>query len=287
MEKFKILVIDDEPGNIDAIITALKKENYEILIATNGNTGYKIAQKTSPNLIITDWEMPGFSGIETIKLIKTDKSLCNIPIIMATGKKIESFDLQTALNAGANDYIRKPIDKIELIARVRSMILLFETMEKNTQLQKEKQQKLKIEIKKNKRELSSITLKLVQQSKFNIQLIEKLSEAYKFSDNEGKKIINDISNNCKLFSNTNYWEEFEHTFNQVHPAFYKKLNSKFPDLTKGERKLAAFFRLNMSSKEIASITFQSESSLKKARQRLRKKININSDTELCVFFQSL
>lgn len=290
-EVHKILVIDDEPGNIEAIIECLNESNYRISVATDGESGFKIAQKILPHLIITDWEMPGLSGIDTIKLIKSDEVLKFTPVIMATGKMLRSEDLKMALDAGADDYVRKPVDKVELIARTRSMILLYEMMKQNSDLQQEnfrqKEGHLKAKIEEAQKQLAYYTLKLVQQSEFNNNLYERLEEASSYSEHAGKMLLKHISNQCKLVSNQSYWTEFEAAFIEVHPTYYDQVNKQFPGLTKNEIKLAAFCKLNMSTKEVAAITFQSELSLKKARQRLRKKLDINPETRLNEFFQQL
>jgi len=87
---------------------------------------------------------------------------------------------------------------------------------------------------------------------------------------------------------TNSWKEFELRFQDVHQNFYEKLQKLFPDLTPSERKLAAFLKLNMSSKEISVITGQSIRSLEVARYRLRKKLGItNQDVNLIGFLSDL
>ncbi|MFV0397496.1 MAG: helix-turn-helix transcriptional regulator, partial [Bacteroidales bacterium] len=83
------------------------------------------------------------------------------------------------------------------------------------------------------------------------------------------------------------WEEFEILFQKVHASFYTSLNEHFPMLTQNERKLCVFLKLNMSNKQIAQITFQTEEALKKARQRLRKKLEIERDTNLGSFIQNI
>jgi two-component system sensor histidine kinase/response regulator len=129
MNEHKILIIDDQPINIELIVKILEETNepYTMYQAINGEMGYEVAKKIIPDLIITDWEMPGMTGIETIIKIKSDEATKNIPIIMASGVMISSENLRTALGAGAVDFIRKPIDKIELIARVRSILLLADS----------------------------------------------------------------------------------------------------------------------------------------------------------------
>jgi len=132
MNKYKILIIDDQPINIELIVKILEETNepYIMYQAINGEMGFDVAKKILPDLIITDWEMPGMTGIETIRQIKEDDVMKNIPVIMASGVMTSSENLRTALEAGAVDFIRKPIDKIELIARVRSILLLADSYKK-------------------------------------------------------------------------------------------------------------------------------------------------------------
>ena len=76
------------------------------------------------------------------------------------------------------------------------------------------------------------------------------------------------------------WKEFESSFQEVRPGFYIRLNKQYPNLTPNEQKLCAFLSLNMSTKEISSLTFQSVESIRKARYRLRKKLQIADDQNL-------
>ncbi len=129
MKQHKILVIDDQPDNLKIIVDYLKDSgtDYTILKAPNGKIACKIAEKKMPDLIITDWEMPEMNGIETINYLKGNEKTKDIPIIMASGVMTLSKNLKMALEAGAVDYIKKPIDKTELIARVHSMLKLADS----------------------------------------------------------------------------------------------------------------------------------------------------------------
>ena len=124
MIKATILVIDDEQRFLDIITNTLKGSEYKVIQALNGEMGVMVARKFIPDIIICDWEMPVMNGIDAIKTLKQDGLTKNIPIIMATGAMTSPENLNTALKAGAMDYIRKPIDPIELTARINSALTL-------------------------------------------------------------------------------------------------------------------------------------------------------------------
>lgn len=123
-----ILIVDDEIINLKTISEILEKKNpdYNLLIAPGGGIALKILQKKLPDLIITDWNMPQTDGIEFIKQLKQNDRTKDIPVIMCTGVMTSSEHLQTALAAGAVDYIRKPVDEVELTARVNANLHLVE-----------------------------------------------------------------------------------------------------------------------------------------------------------------
>ncbi len=146
MKIYTILIADDKIENLQIIEAALLETNIEhkLIMVVNGKMLVDFAEKRIPDLIITDWEMPEMDGIEAVKELKRRDTTKNIPVIMCTGKMTDSDHLKTALDAGAIDYIRHPIDRVELQARVTSMLKLsdyYRTIkEQNTILiqQKEK-----------------------------------------------------------------------------------------------------------------------------------------------------
>jgi len=162
----KILLVDDDPHVINRIVDILSKEktSYDFYQANNGDVAYRIAENKIPDLIITDWDMPFVNGIELIKKLKENSSVKEIPVIMATAVMQTSKDLKCALEAGAADYIRKPIDEIELIARVQSVIKISEYNKKI--------------IENKNREIAENALMLIRNNKFNIQIIRKLKELH-------------------------------------------------------------------------------------------------------------
>jgi len=131
-----ILVVEDNIDNAKLLVNILETADvtYNILLAKDGEKAFNIIKSTPIDLIISDWDMPIKNGLELVKdLQKT--GLTDIPIIICSGVNIESTDMQTALDVGAYDFVRKPINRIELLARVKSLLKLIE-VHQNLKIQK-------------------------------------------------------------------------------------------------------------------------------------------------------
>jgi DNA-binding CsgD family transcriptional regulator len=109
---------------------------------------------------------------------------------------------------------------------------------------------------------------------------QKLSEA-------GKKSLYPIIFQLENKVEDDIWKEFEVHFQEVHKGFYNTLSQKHSDLTPNDLRLCAYLKLNLSTKEIASLTYQSAESIKTARYRLRKKLNLDRDTNLTAYLNSI
>ena len=124
MEKFlnsRILVVDDEPANVFFLKGILAGEGYKVITATDGLECLGILNNNHPDVILLDIMMPGITGIEVLEKIKGNELTANIPVIMVTAKT-ESSDVEEALDKGAIEYIKKPIDEVELLARLRTTL---------------------------------------------------------------------------------------------------------------------------------------------------------------------
>jgi len=117
----RILIVDDQPMNVDILQARLAAHGYDILAAADGETALSLARTQQPDLILLDVMMPKLDGIEVCRLIKGDPVLPFMPIIMITAK-VDSLDIVAGLEAGAEEYLTKPIDQAALVARVRSML---------------------------------------------------------------------------------------------------------------------------------------------------------------------
>lgn len=120
-----ILVIDDLPENVFMLQDRLENEGYNILTAYDGKSGIEKARNETPNLILLDIMMPGITGIEVCKILVNDDRTKHIPIILVTAKA-GAEDTKEGLEAGAFDYIKKPFNRVELLARVQSALKLSE-----------------------------------------------------------------------------------------------------------------------------------------------------------------
>ena len=117
---------------------------------------------------------------------------------------------------------------------------------------------------------------LVKKNELITTVSEKLINKAPEFKKENQKIINDIILELQSSVDSEIWKEFELRFKQVHSNFYNNLKKQFPDLSANDKKLCAFLRLNMTTREISAITNQSISSIETARSRLRKKLNISN-----------
>lgn len=118
MEQFRVLVCDDDEDIVKALDIYLSQEGYQVLKAYQGEDVLEILEEKEVHLIILDIMMPGIDGIETARRIRQTS---RVPIIMLSAKS-EDIDKIHGLNSGADDYITKPFNPMELIARVRSGI---------------------------------------------------------------------------------------------------------------------------------------------------------------------
>ena len=132
----KILIVDDLPENVFMLQDRLEHEGYQIITAYDGETGMEKAKNELPDLILLDVMMPGITGIEVCKELVGDPKTKNIPIILVTAK-VGAEDTREGLEAGAFDYIKKPFNKIELLARVNSALKLSDAQKQLIKAEKQ------------------------------------------------------------------------------------------------------------------------------------------------------
>jgi len=125
----RILVVDDNETNRDILVTRLSLGDYELLQAADGEEAIAATHKYLPDIILLDVMMPKIDGIEVCRRLKNDPSLPFTPIVLVTAKA-DSKDVVEGLEAGADEYLTKPIDQTSLVARVKSVLRLKELHDK-------------------------------------------------------------------------------------------------------------------------------------------------------------
>lgn len=120
-KKFKILLVDDEPDIVEIISYSLKNANYDVYSASNGLEAIKVAKSIKPDLIILDVMMPEMDGIEACEIIRKDQVVGKTLITFLSARG-EDYSQIAALNAGADDYITKPIKPKVLLSKVKSLL---------------------------------------------------------------------------------------------------------------------------------------------------------------------
>ena len=117
----RVLVVDDNPGNVLLIRAQLEREGYVVDSAQTGQEGLDSALAQPPDLILLDIMMPGMDGYQVCRLLREDESTSAVPVIVLTSLS-EKVDKLQAFNCGADDFLSKPLDRAELLARVSSLL---------------------------------------------------------------------------------------------------------------------------------------------------------------------
>lgn len=115
------MVVDDDPDNSNFIQTILEEAGYSVCRAASGRQCLQSVEEFGPDLILMDNIMPDMSGIEICSRINQDAGIRTVPVIFVTGST-DDHTLQAAFDSGASDYVRKPVSRIELLARIRSVL---------------------------------------------------------------------------------------------------------------------------------------------------------------------
>lgn len=115
----KVLVVEDDPGILRTVADNLRFEHYEVVTATDGETGYALRQHEQPDLIVLDLMLPRMSGFDLCRKLRTED--VHVPVLILTARS-EEADRVTGLDLGADDYVTKPFSVPELMARIRALL---------------------------------------------------------------------------------------------------------------------------------------------------------------------
>ncbi|MCH6559510.1 diguanylate cyclase [candidate division KSB1 bacterium] len=177
MPSSRILVVDDVPVNIQLLVTYLAAEGYDVVSAKDGHDAMKAVKEHQPDLILLDVMMPKMNGFKVCEVIKSDDATKFIPVILVTALN-ELEDKVKGMNSGADDFLAKPFNKLELLVRVRSLLRI-------KHLHDELQEKV-IELQRTKEELRQLAITdgltgLYNYRYFKEQLLQELKRAQRHS----------------------------------------------------------------------------------------------------------
>jgi len=293
--KHIILIIDDEAETRNLVVNYLESnESYIFYTANNGQTGLEIAESEVPDLILLDWQMPEMDGLKVLERLKSSESTKKIPVMMYTGIMTDSKSLRVALELGAQDFLRKPIEPIEMEARIKAVILHTQQQEENLEKERriyllEKKQ-LELELFARKKEAINYAKFLAGKnelfSNFSDKLKNFISEE-NLTDEQARVInnyIRELNNNLNVLKG---YEQFAELFHQLNPSFNKSLETFNIVLTEHEKQMLSFIKLNLSNKEIATLLAVSLAAVEKGKYRLKQKLKLEPDVNLTDFVNTL
>jgi len=284
-----------------------KKEWEKAIISLM--TGYQIAFQTSQisammktaHLISNSYD--GLHQIDSsYKYFKIFKNYSDSILNEDNIRKIAQIDFQSKLDQRA---IEKKLDDSKKLAQEKRknliymlvfiflifviifFILLYQLEKTKKARIDTERMKLKQDIEYKNKELTTHMLYLLKKNEFILSISEKLKKIIPSIKIQNKQAIAEIVNELEAGSSEESWKEFEIRFQQVYTSFFDNLNKKHPDLSPNELRICAFLKLNMTTKDISSITYQSTKSIEMARFRLRKKMKLDKDEQLISYLKRI
>ena len=219
-DKPAILVVDDQLQNIELLEAYLIPQGYEIVRAANGEEALRKLSDHKIDLILLDVQMPGIDGFEVIRRVRQDKLYCLLPIILVTALR-ETEDRIKGIEAGCDDFISKPVDKLELSARVRSLLKVKDYNDLVSSYQKELESEVTRRTAEIKNALENVQLEITERLSAE-QASKRAEEAFNFEQNLLRSLMDNIPDHI----------------------YFKDLNSRFLRMSKSQ---AERFGLNNSA----------------------------------------
>jgi CheY-like chemotaxis protein len=284
--KKKILIVDDVPKNIELAASILQTRNYNITFAKSGASALEKVKSIDFDLILLDVMMPEMDGFEVCEHLKADENTKDIPVIFLTAKS-ETENVVRGFELGAVDYVTKPFQTEELLARVKTHVdirqkldekkkiekILMETLdpsEQNQLLEEEAEstgedvESLKKQLESRKAELENVTLFYELRSQMD-KLIQDKSPVARMEIRHIKEMISNL---------------FIDKSNQ---EFHRSLKANFPKLTFDDLRLCSYLKQRFLNVEIAEFLETSPEAVYTRKSRLRQKLDLTKDQDITEF----
>ena len=314
-----ILIIDDQATDRLIYRRFLGEHYYGFIELADGGKALQYLSRNKIDLILLDWQMPKVDGLETLKAIRRSMEYAQIPIIVITGKE-DSESLELAFNFGCTDYIRKPVDRIELSARVqnvlelkKSQVTLIQQSEELLRLYKiiqDQKTTLEESLGFKRAAIEAHEEKIVAEKEILERDVKTLSLQISKTMNQIrhiKHIVSDLLDNTapdKIYPILDNLKQVDKAINKIISSNQsnlemkriievsdKELNRKLlsinPKLTNLELRHCNYLNMNLSNHEIADIMNVELKSLQMSRYRIKKKLNIATEKTLREFIISI
>ena|ERR1700687_1532743 len=122
MKQTTIVIVDDDPGIRDSLKELLTHENWKCEIAETGEEGLELVEALSPQLVVTDLQLPDMSGYQLCQTLKREPRSRHLPVVMITGRFTEPDDKIQGFESGADEFFSKPFDPVLFVARIKSIL---------------------------------------------------------------------------------------------------------------------------------------------------------------------
>lgn len=272
--KKKILIVDDVPKNIELAANILQTKNYNITFAKSGPIALEKVKSIDFDLILLDVMMPEMDGFEVCKILKDDEQTKDIPVIFLTARS-ETENVVKGFELGAVDYVTKPFQTEELLARVKTHIDIRKKLEEKKEIEKklssdehveghEDTEELKKQLESRKAELENVTLFYDLRSQMD-KLIQDKSPVARMEIRHIKEMISNL---------------FIDKSNQ---EFHRSLKQNFPKLTFDDLRLCSYLKQRFLNVEIAEFLETSPEAVYTRKSRLRQKLNLSKDQDITDF----
>lgn len=279
MKTPKILVIDDDYDSLEICKRILLDESLTVITHNDGKGALELIDQFRPSLILTDWDMPGKGGLELIVELQSNDEFSAIPVIVMTGKYTSSNNLRMALEKGASDFISKPLNEIELVARVKSALKTYRYF-------REKEALMLESIERKEKEVNVYHANIIRNKKLLESIKKDLKSLFPDASQTQKAVIQLIERYERQNNHVNS-EINEQAFTELSSEFAIKLKQLCPTLTKGELKLCIFIRMGYSYKEISNLLYMGYEAVRKAIFRIKQKLQLTHVSELIEYIQKL
>ncbi|MEI7907644.1 MAG: response regulator [Bacteroidota bacterium] len=291
-KQYTLLITGGEEENIETIQRYFNPLKYSCYAEKNSVNAFAAALRILPDLIITDWLMPGVSGLDLLKKLRGNKITAPIPVVFMAGAADHPDCVQTAYNGRAAEIVQKPVVCEELTSRVSAILKVRRDQKKRLDRERDVflqyKEYLQMDIELKAKELTDLTNQLAFTNGGTESAVSAPENSAEVNTEQLDK--NEIDRQITMFKKdlfTLHWTSIENTFLENHGGFKTGLKARNPNLTEKDLKLSLLFRMNLSSKEISHMTLVSYEGIRKARTRLRKKLALESHVDLTEFLKGI